>query len=75
MFRQFVAIAFVACLALQASALSTITVKGAKFFAGGQQFFLKGKVSPSFQSIYLTMKAWHTKALQPILSSIPSNVN
>ncbi|KAK0100154.1 hypothetical protein ONS95_008493 [Cadophora gregata] len=42
MFKQFLAIALVGCLALQASALPTITVKGAKFFAGGQQFFLKG---------------------------------
>ncbi|KAH9214863.1 Glucanosyltransferase-domain-containing protein [Leptodontidium sp. 2 PMI_412] len=42
MFRYLFAIAFLACLILQASALPTISVKGAKFFAGGQQYFLKG---------------------------------
>lgn len=42
MFRQLLAIVLVASLALQASALPTISVKGAKFFAGGQQYFLKG---------------------------------
>ncbi|KAH7308356.1 Glucanosyltransferase-domain-containing protein [Rhexocercosporidium sp. MPI-PUGE-AT-0058] len=42
MFGYLFALPLLACLTLPASALPTITVKGAKFFAGGQQYFLKG---------------------------------
>ncbi|CAL3963507.1 unnamed protein product [Diplocarpon coronariae] len=42
MFTHLLVTALLACLALQASALATISVKGSKFFAGGNQFFLKG---------------------------------
>ncbi|KAL2066808.1 hypothetical protein VTL71DRAFT_1232 [Oculimacula yallundae] len=42
MFKHILAIALLACLTFQAFALPTITVKGSKFFAGGQQYFLKG---------------------------------
>jgi hypothetical protein len=30
------------------NAIPTISVKGSKFFAGGQQFFLKGLYTPLF---------------------------
>ena len=55
MSRYLFALAFLASLILQASALSTITVKGAKFFAGGQQFFLKGKKIPTPSGTHLTI--------------------
>ncbi|KAJ5047164.1 uncharacterized protein L3040_003006 [Drepanopeziza brunnea f. sp. 'multigermtubi'] len=42
MLRIMFVTALLVCLALRASALPTISVKGAKFFAGGNQFFLKG---------------------------------
>ncbi|KAK2627035.1 hypothetical protein QTJ16_004210 [Diplocarpon rosae] len=42
MLRRLFVIALLACLALGASALSTISVKGSKFFVGGDQFFLRG---------------------------------
>jgi hypothetical protein len=48
MFRIMFATALLACLALRASALPTISVKGAKFFAGGNQFFLKGMETTLF---------------------------
>jgi hypothetical protein len=44
MSRFLSAAAVLACFAIQhVLALPTISVKGAKFFANGQEFYLKGK--------------------------------
>jgi hypothetical protein len=44
MFRSLLEATLLACIAIQsAGALPNISVKGAKFFANGEQFFLKGK--------------------------------
>jgi hypothetical protein len=44
MSRFLSAAAVIACFAIQhVLALPTVSVKGAKFFADGQEFYLKGK--------------------------------
>jgi hypothetical protein len=43
MFSSLFGAALVACFARTALAIPTISVKGEKFFADGQQFFLKGR--------------------------------
>lgn len=59
-----------------AIALPAISVKGSKFFANGQQFFLKGNSTASSKEIQLIRdQVLHTKELHRIHSMTPTNAN
>jgi hypothetical protein len=77
MFTSIFGAVLAACFARTALAIPTISVKGAKFFADGEQFFLKGRhLGPPPAAIQADCtQVLRIKALQLILSSTPSNVN
>jgi hypothetical protein len=50
-------LAFLACFGLVAvDALSSISIKGAKFFVDGEQFFIKGNCDIKYRCIALTIQ-------------------
>lgn len=62
-------------LATLTQALPSITIKGSKFFAGGQQFYLKGQSfhTNMFYPLLTDLKVLHIKDLRAILSRMPAN--